>query len=177
MASSDVRKCQMITSRSLLKRMGLKPSKYPIRSGGVWILREYSNYHYHSPLSFKTEQMRWHCFLQMLQSWYVYEFTTQFKASLLRCDSLGFSCNPIHVWKHITYRWEVPRLYPRILTQLFPRTLSRLCPRTCTLSSPPHPTPPFCLKYLQVCLALDDLYVIIPTPPRPTLVGITEPKF
>ena len=42
---------------------------------------------------------------------------------------------------------EVPRLYPRILTQLCPRTLSRLCPRTCTLSSPPHPTPPFCLKY------------------------------
>ena len=35
---------------------------------------------------------------------------------------------------------------------------------TCTLSSPPHPTPPFCPKYPQVCLALD-LYVIIPTPP------------
>ena len=50
---------------------------------------------------------------------------------------------------------------------------------TCTLSSPPHPmhpTPPFCLIYAQVCLA-PDLYVIIPTPPHPTLVGITEPKF
>ena len=33
----------------------------------------------------------------------------------------------------------------------------------------PHPTPPFCLKYPQVCLAPDDLYVIIPTPPHPTL--------
>ena len=32
----------------------------------------------------------------------------------------------------------------------------------------PHPTPPFCLKYPQVCLAPDDLYVIIPTPPHPT---------
>ena len=84
---------------------------------------------------------------------------------------------------------EVPRLYPRILTQLCPRTLSRLCPRptlwsylcsSLSCSWPvcyhPHPTPPFCLKYPQVCLA-PDLYVIIPTPPHPTLVGITEPKF
>ena len=47
---------------------------------------------------------------------------------------------------------------------------------TCTLSSSPHPTPPFGLIYAQVCLA-PDLYVIIPTPPHPTLVGRTEPKF
>ena len=84
---------------------------------------------------------------------------------------------------------EVPRLYPRILTRLCPRTLSRLYRRpfqwfasttttttttmlkcvlllTCTLSSPPHPTPPFGRMYAQVCLA-PDLYVSIPTPPHP----------
>ena len=34
----------------------------------------------------------------------------------------------------------------------------------------------FGLMYPQVCLA-PDLHVIIPTPPHPTLVGVTEPKF
>ena len=33
----------------------------------------------------------------------------------------------------------------------------------------PHPTPPFCLKYPEVCLT-PDLYVIIPTPPHPSLL-------
>ena len=34
---------------------------------------------------------------------------------------------------------EVPRLYPRILTQLCPRTLSRLCPRPFELfAAPPY---------------------------------------
>ena len=98
---------------------------------------------------------------------------------------------------HLFIFWgEVPRLYPRIVTQLCPRTLSRLCPRWIVLSismyclwtpcrlkypqvclapddlyviipTPPHPTPPFGLIYAQVCLA-PDLYVIIPTPPHPT---------
>ena len=54
----------------------------------------------------------------------------------------------------------VPAAHPLVLSML--KSVLLL---TCTLSSPPHLTPPFCLKYPQVCLAP---YVIIPTPPHPT---------
>ena len=47
---------------------------------------------------------------------------------------------------------EVPRLYPRILTQLCPRTLSRLCPRPFEwFAAPPHP---FVLSILKSVLLL-----------------------
>ena len=71
--------------------------------------------------------------------------------------------------------WEVPRLYPRIVTQLCPRTLSRLCPRWIVLSISMYCLwTPFRLKYPQVCLAPDDLYVIIPTPPHPLVLSMLK---
>ena len=71
------------------------------------------------------------------------------------CSSLSCSWWPVRYHPHPT---PTPP-HPLVLSML--KSVLLL---TCTLSSPPHPTPPFGLMYAQVCLA-PDLYVIITTPP------------